>query len=274
MKHFEFKAFAVLNEIDLNQIAESCGIRKKFTWEEPLILGHDLLSNILGLECEADSKVLIFSFGCIVLINASEDMMPQLLGFIKKFEPETDLNNWNRYTDEYELRIEPEGTLEITDEYAVVPDFELFHIELAAIVIAKSVAMEKTEYELGKIFDQVESMIDRLEQGRLRVGNRELARATAQVTRHQYNTISYIMILDKPDITWSNSDVSLFYEKMSDFFELNDRYTILTKKADIMNNIIGGFSSISHSIRGLFVEWVIVLLIVLEVILMIIDLVL
>ena len=93
--------------------------------------------------------------------------MPQLLGFIKKFEPETDLNNWNRYTDEYELRIEPEGTLEITDEYAVVPDFELFHIELAAIVIAKSVAMEKTEYELGKIFDQVESMIDRLEQGRL-----------------------------------------------------------------------------------------------------------
>ncbi|HPZ05476.1 MAG TPA: RMD1 family protein, partial [Clostridiales bacterium] len=210
----------------------------------------------------------------IVLINASEDMMPQLLGFIKKFEPETDLNNWNRYTDEYELRIEPEGTLEITDEYAVVPDFELFHIELAAIVIAKSVAMEKTEYELGKIFDQVESMIDRLEQGRLRVGNRELARATAQVTRHQYNTISYIMILDKPDITWSNSDASLFYEKMSDFFELNDRYTILTKKADIMNNIIGGFSSISHSIRGLFVEWVIVLLIVLEVILMIIDLVL
>jgi uncharacterized Rmd1/YagE family protein len=134
--------------------------------------------------------------------------------------------------------------------------------------------MEKTEYELGKIFDQLESMIDRLEEGQLRVGNRELARATAQVTRHQYNTISYIMILDKPDVTWSNSDASLYYEKMSEFFELNDRYTILTKKADIMNNIINGFSFISHSIRGLFVEWVIVLLIVFEVILMVLDLVL
>jgi uncharacterized Rmd1/YagE family protein len=147
-------------------------------------------------------------------------------------------------------------------------------MELAAIIIAKSVAMEKTEYELGKIFDQLESMIDRLEEGQLRVGNRELARATAQVTRHQYNTISYIMILDKPDVTWSNSDASLYYEKMSEFFELNDRYTILTKKADIMNNIINGFSFISHSIRGLFVEWVIVLLIVFEVILMVLDLVL
>ncbi|NMA35185.1 MAG: RMD1 family protein [Clostridiaceae bacterium] len=274
MKHFEFKAFAVHNEVDLNKIAVSCGIPKKYTWEEPLILDHHLLANILGGEFEADGKVLVFSFGCIVLVNVPEDIMPRLLNFIKGFEPETDLHNWNKYTDEYELRIEPESTLEITDEYAVVPNFELFHIELVAIVIAKSVALEKTEEELGKIFDQLESIIDRLEHGQLRVGNRELARTTAQVTRHQYNTISYIMILDKPDITWSNSDASLFYDKMSDIFELNDRYTILTKKADIMNNIINGFSSISHSIRGLFVEWVIVLLIVFEVILMVLDLVL
>lgn len=274
MKHFEFKAFAVLNEIDLNKIAVNCGIPKKYTWEEPLILDHKLLGNILGRRYDADSKVLIFSFGSIVLVNVPEDIMPQLLGFIKKYVPGVDLGNWNRYTDEYELRTEPQSSLEITDEYAVVPRYELFYIELAAIVIAKSVAMEKTEDELGKIFDQLESTIDRLEHGQLRIGDRELARATAQVTRHQYNTISYIMILDKPDITWSNSEASLFYEKMSDIFELNDRYTILTKKADIMNNIISGFSSISHSIRGLFVEWIIVLLIVFEVILMVIDLIL
>ena len=96
----------------------------------------------------------------------------------------------------------------------------------------------------------------------MRVGNRELARATAQVTRHQYNTISYIMILDKPDITWSNSDVSLLRKDVGLFFGIERQIHYPTKKADIMNNIIGGFSSISHSIRGLFVEWVIVLLIV------------
>lgn len=273
MKHFEFKAYSVLNEIDLNKIAVSCGIPKKYTWEEPLILDHEFLGNILSRRYEADSKVLIFSFGSIVLVNVPEDIMPQLLGFIKKFVPETDTGRWDKYTDEYELRIEPESSLEITDEYAVVPCYEMFYIELAATVIAKSVAMERTEDELGKIFDQLESIIDRLEHGQLRVGDRELARTTAQVTRHQYNTISYIMILDEPDITWSNSDASLFYEKMSEIFELNDRYTILTKKADIMNNIISGFSSISHSIRGLFVEWVIVLLIVFEVILMVLDLI-
>lgn len=274
MTHFEFKAYSVLNEIDLNKIAVSCGIPKKYTWEEPLILHDRLLGKILGRDFGEGCRVFIFSFGCIVLVNVPESDMPRLLKYISEFEPELDLNNWNRYSDEYEVRADPEGHLEVTDAYAIVPKYELFYTELAATVIAKSVAMEKTEYELGRIFDKLETMIDRLERGQLHIGNRELARTTARVTRHQYNTVSYIMILDKPDITWSNSDASLFYEKMSDFFELNDRYTVLTKKADILNNIISGFSSISHSIRGLFVEWIIVLLIVIEVILMIMDLVL
>ena len=273
MIHFEFKAYSVLNEIDLNKIAVSCGIPKKYTWEEPLILHDGLLAKILGRDFEEGSRVFIFSFGCIVLVNVPESDMPPLLKYLGEFEPELDLNNWNRYSDEYEIRVNPKGRLEVTDAYAIVPKYEFFYTELAATVIAKSVALEKTEYELGKIFDKLESMIDRLERGQLHIGNRELARTTARVTRHQYNTVSYIMILDKPDITWSNSDASLFYEKMSDFFELNDRYTILTKKADILNNIISGFSSISHSIRGLLVEWIIVLLIVIEVVLMIMDLI-
>jgi required for meiotic nuclear division protein 1 len=33
-----FKAYAVANKIDLNKIAVACNIRKKYTWEEPLIL--------------------------------------------------------------------------------------------------------------------------------------------------------------------------------------------------------------------------------------------
>lgn len=82
----------------------------------------------------------------------------------------------------------------------------------------------------------------------------------------------YFDNLDKPDITWTNSDAGLFYERMSEFFELNDRYTILKQKTDILNVIVGHFSSISHSIRGLFVEWLIYVLILVEVVLMIADL--
>jgi len=108
--------------------------------------------------------------------------------------------------------------------------------------------------------------------GKLNVGNKEIAKTTSKIVRHEYNTIAYIMILDKPDITWTNSDAKNLYDMMSEFFELNDRYITLKEKTDILNNVLSGFSSISHSMRGLFVEWVIVILIFVEIILMLADL--
>ncbi|MDQ7864834.1 hypothetical protein RCO48_38190 [Peribacillus frigoritolerans] len=49
-------------------------------------------------------------------------------------------------------------------------------------------ALEKTEEQLGKIHDKLEAMIDRLEKGKLRIGNKELARTTAKnrTSRVQY----------------------------------------------------------------------------------------
>lgn len=269
-----FKAFALTNEIDLNSIAIHCGIPKKFTWEEPLILKGEILNSILDKNVDEQQMVMVFSFGSIVFINHSNaDEIKGLMKFIHSFEPDIEIGKANRYTDDYSLHIQETETIELTDEYVVVPEYEAFYPELISTVLAKSVALEKTEEQLGKIHDKLENMIDRLEKGKLRIGNKELARTTAIILRHEYNTLAYIMILDKPDITWTSNDASQFYDKMGDFFELNDRYKILKSKTEILYNIMDGFSTISHSIRGLFVEWIVVILIVIEIVITILEIV-
>jgi required for meiotic nuclear division protein 1 len=266
-----FKAYAITNEIDLNKIAIKSNIPKKYTWEEPLILKSEVLHSILGKTLLPDQSVLVFSFGSIVFVNTPQEYILDFVEYLKSFKSEIDLKNIDRYSEDYELRVGGTDELELNDRYVTVTNFEPFYTELVATIIAKSVAMEKIEEQLGGIVDKLELMFDRLERGKLRIGEKELARTTAKIARHEYNTINYVMILDKPDITWTNSDAAEFYDRMSEFFELNDRYEILKSKTLILNNIVGGFSSISHSMRGLFVEWVIVILIVIEVILMIAD---
>lgn len=269
-----FKAFAVANEIDLNKIASDCGIPKKYTWEEPLILKGQSLSGILGWAAGPDQQVMVFSFGSVVFINhiRPEDISV-FLSYVQRFEADVNTSAPERYSDDYSLHIGGTESLVLTDEFVMVPEYEIFYPELISTVIAKSVALEKTEEELGRILDRLEVMIDRLEKGKLRVSDKELARTTARIVRHEYNTIAYIMILDKPDITWTNSGAAELYDRMSDFFELNDRYAILKNKTEILSNMMEGFSAISHSIRGMFVEWVIVLLIVAEVVLMCVEIV-
>jgi len=272
MKSMLFKAYAVANEIDLNKIAEKCNIPRKYTWEEPLVLSGGILSSIINKEPQNGEQVMVFSFGSVVFINMDDSLISLFFEYLKSFKPDLELDKVNLYTDDFELHIGESSNLELNDKYAAVPEIEIFHPELVSTVLAKSVALEKTEEHLGNIVDKLENMIDRLEKGSLRISNKELARTTAKIVRHEYNTISYIMILDKPDITWTNSMAEYFYEKMSEFFELNDRFEILKKKTDILNSILDGFSSLSHSIRGLFVEWIIVVLIAIEIILMAADL--
>ncbi|YCI77847.1 RMD1 family protein [Bacillus sp. R1-10] len=274
MEEITFKACAITNEIDLNKIAIHCGIPKKFTWEEPLILKGDILRSILYKNVDESQQVLVFSFGSIVFINYSHpDEIKAFSSFIQSFEPDIDLVNVDRYTDDYSLHFSETENINLTDEYVVVPKYEFFYPELISTILAKSVALEKTEEQLGNIHDKLEAMIDRLEKGKLRIGNKELARTTAKIVRHEYNTLAYIMILDKPDITWTSSIAGEFYDKMLEFFELNDRYKILKSKTEILYNIMDGFSNISHSIRGLFVEWIIVILIVFEILLTILEIV-
>jgi required for meiotic nuclear division protein 1 len=268
MRDLTFKAFAITNEIDLNKIAVHCGIPKKFTWEEPLILRGEILKSILFKNVDESQMVLVFSFGSIVFINHSTpNEITAFLNYLYSFEPDIDVKRADRYSDDYSLHIKETESIELTDEYVVVPAYESYYPELISTVLAKSVALEKTEEQLGQINDKLETMIDRLEKGKLRIGNKELARTTAKIIRHEYNTLAYIMILDKPDITWTSSTAGEFHDRMLEFFELNDRYKILKSKTEILYNIMDGFSTISHSIRGLFVEWIIVILILFEIVL-------
>ncbi len=272
MDDLRFKTYAVTNEIDLNKIAGECGIKKKYTWEEPLILQDSVLERIIGEKADENEKILVFSFGSIVLVNSNNVHTEIFMKYLKKIKPEINIENYNRFQDDYAIHITEGEEIDFTDRYVDIPSRELFYPELVSIIIAKSVALERIEEQLGKILDNIESKIDNLEKGKLNIGNKELARTTSRIVRHEYNTIAYIMILDKPDITWINSDAAYFYERMSEFFELNDRYEVIKSKTEILKSIVDGLADISSSIRGLKLEWIVIILIVMEVILMTLDL--
>ena len=271
METMIFKAFAVTSEIDLNKIAVACNIRKKYTWEEPLILQKDLLERILGHDIVPEKLVLIFSFGSVVFINNTPADIECFFEYLRRFQPNFDIQNTQVYSDDYELRINPSSQLEFTDQYVTVPMFADFYPELISTVIAKSVALERIEEHMETVLDKVEGVIDRLEKGKLHISDKEVAKATAQIVRHEYNTIAYIMILDKPDSTWIHSLAGTFYDQMADFFELNDRYEILQQKTNTLKNILDGFTSVSHSIRMFRLEWAVVILFILEVLFMVFE---
>jgi uncharacterized Rmd1/YagE family protein len=127
MKSMFFKAYAVANEIDLNKIAGKCSIRRKYTWEEPLVLSGSILSSIINREPLNGEQVMVFSFGSVVFINMDDSLISLFFEYLKSFKPDLELDKVSLYSDNFELQTGESKNLELTDEYAAVPEIEIFH---------------------------------------------------------------------------------------------------------------------------------------------------
>ena len=149
--------------------------------------------------------------------------------------------------------------------------FEEYYLDIISMILAKSISLEKVEFETDKLLDNIEDVIGFLEQGKLNMSDKELAKTTAKVIRFKYNTISNLMLFEKPSAAWNNEDIEKFFMEMMDLFDLEDRYTKITRKTEILRNITEVFGSLSHEKRATKLEVIVVVLILFEVIIALIE---
>lgn len=270
MIKYYFSAYALTKEFDLNAIAQSFHINKKYKWEDYLTLNSDQLEDILG--DSEDKFVHIYSFGSIVFINFSAGEMTT---FIKLME-----DNFNsttnpfslKYIDEYQLDIVDNAELEVSNDHAVIPAANSKYIDIISLVLARSVALDKIEEGISKVTDKVEDIINYLETGKLNVRDKSLSKLIAEILGFKYTTISYIMILDKPDITWDYIDIDDFYYKLVELFELDDRFDQMKNKLGMLMDITEVFTTLMHENRSTRLEWMIIILIAIEIIIYLFEL--
>jgi uncharacterized Rmd1/YagE family protein len=152
-----------------------------------------------------------------------------------------------------------------------VKELKSYHLETLAIVLSKSVALEKVEKDLSNLLDEVEGMVDLLSRGILNISDAKNAKMSARILGFKFETISYIMLLDKPDITWENQDAETLYIQLSQFYELKDRYDKIQAKTETLMDITQVFGSLTHQRRGNKLEWMVIILIAIEIVLTLIE---
>lgn len=261
--HEEFTAIAIGNEINLNKIAHHFGITRKYKWEDTLALNTNFLTGIIR---EPENKaVYIYHFGGIVFINFKKHEMTDVLNYLLRIEKSLYSANPFEYTENYKFEVNPDVEPSVNNDRLVTCSSDKYQREIVTIVLAKSVALEKIETEIDLLLDEIEDVVEYLHQGKLSVSDRQLAKMSARILGFKLNTISYIMLLDKPDITWSNEEAESLFANLSTMFELADRYDKIRHKSETLMDITAVFSGLSHAQRGNRLEWAIIVLIAIEI---------
>lgn len=267
MESKSIKAFSLCNEISLDKISSHFGINKKYKWEDYLTLREGHLKGIIP--APEGKSAAIFPFGSIVFINMEHHEIVDVVNYLKKIE--NNLKNADyKFEESYMLNI---GVDEPSVDFnsMSVTDFRIHQLEILAIILAKSVALEKEETDLNNLLDEVENIVDLLGRGILNISDEKNAKLSGKILGFKFDTISYIMLLDKPDITWENQEAETLYNQLSQFYELRERYEKIQAKTETLMDITQVFGTLTQQRRGNKLEWMVIILIGIEIVLTLIE---
>jgi len=263
-----FKAVAVSRELNLTAIASQFGIERPFSWEDTLALSERHLEGILPQP--AGKGVYLFSFGTLVFVNCADSDIMDVIAYLKKLD--RNLAEFTRveYVDDYKLTVSGDES-SVTYDELIAPEMKDYYRQLVAVILAKSTAMERIEDEISRLFDDVEQFITQLKRGSLSISDERLARLSGRILSYRYSSISYIMILEKPDIVWRSQEAQELYSDLERLFELPDRYEKISHKTQTLLDMTQVFADLYHAKRGTRLEVAVILLIAFEIILSLVE---
>lgn len=270
MRKFSFTAHAMENEVDLNRLSTALQVGRKLSWEEPLILNPVTLDQCRG-ETFSEERVYIYYFGATVFFNCSETTISDFYRSIGRLVESIHTPKGSLYTEQYSLEVGNAATMTVTNSGASMPGDKTAYVDIIAYTLAKSVALEKIEALLDVVFDRMEEIIARLDRGELAVPDSQLAKTASSILNFKYSSISHVMILDKPDITWEIEEADRLYSTLANLFELQQRYSQIRHKSDTLLDINSVFTALSHARRSARLEWIIIILIAIEIALFLME---
>jgi uncharacterized Rmd1/YagE family protein len=261
---YTFNAFAFGGEFDLNRLATMLEISRRYRWEDPMKLNPVTFAPASSADRE---RVYLYYFGCVVFLNCSGAIMARFLDGLKQHYDAVRIPAQLSFREEYLLEIDAGREPAISNDCAVMQSYNEAFIDIICFVIAKSVALERIEDRVDSVFDEVEVLIANLGRGTLELPDRAMAKLASSILSFKYTSIAHIMVLDKPEITWDDPEADRLYLTMARLFELNQRYQEIKHKSETLLDMTDVFSSLSHARRSARLEWIIIVLILIEIIL-------
>ena len=244
-------AFLVSNQIDLKGI-------KSIYEKKPLADSSSEL--FYG---GAGKYEYFFNYGVIVFSGYEEEEMKNVIKAIREHlkDPET---SWLR--DEFQIRVEPANEFVFEFAEAVVGKLDEMVIRVAMLNLAQSVALDHYHNISENLLTQVKGFANQLERtGNLKISRNNMHRFIGKALNTQNDIAENIYIFDAPDLAWENEYLDKLHQGLIKYFDLKVRFSEIEYTLRIIENNLTVFREIIHQHESNLLEFIIILLILVEV---------
>ena len=213
--------------------------------------------------------IALSPFGVLTLIAEEKKTILNALSVLGISMEDEDL-----ITQDYPIHIDPSSpeSFVVANEAIILREVSTLNLNVIALAVSQSVGLERYEKRLDTLFSQSRRIVESIHTfSIMRRGHLMQFAKRLALTRH--DMVSNLLLLDKPNILWDNEEAEALYNRLAFILELRDRHEIaLSKLAQIKEDVMLVMDLINHK-KSEFLEWIIIVLIGVEIVMGIMQMV-
>lgn len=249
---YKVEAIRIADSISLNDV------RLDFSYQ---LLFSD--SDELYYQIGSNQFVYIFQYGMVSFFNMSDSEINTLKQSIEPFciEYTTDV-----ISDKIDILIEP-SILDVTFDKIILPELNSEMIRLVMLNTTQSAALNWYSQLTEELLKDTNAHTIFLEQkGKLNISGAKLKRYIGRILNIKNKISVNLYIFDSPEITSENEQLNKLNLGLKWSFDLKDRYQVISQQLEIIKENLDLFKDIMHHKESSKLEWIIIILILVEVV--------
>jgi len=259
-------AIQVARSIDLSRVISKVfchkGIRKM----------RERLSVVAQLNASGTTQfVAVFRFGSVVFFNVSPKDINSLVEEIKGISTGSlDKERKDRFC--VHVQSPTDVVDEVTADYCIVPELNMKSVDVISNVMAQSVALDAYNDTVDALladFERINHKVT-LEGNTSAIDRDKLFRAVAQ-NNAIFLKLTKVGIKDRVDTAWNLSQYESVSDGMREEFDIDRRFEHIEFKLNLVQENAKFFLEVLANKKSNSLEWIIIVLILLECVLMCIE---
>ena len=252
-KTVKLSAILVANQIDIKGL-------KAFLEIKPTADSSTELFYSFG----GDRYQYYFNYGVIVFSGHSEE---ELKLAVTKVQPhlKNPTSNWLR--DDHDISVGEMGEMEFEFDQVIIDHLDEKVSRIAMLNLAQSVALDHYHEETENLLTEIKGFTNHLEQtGKLSINRKNMLKFIGKALNTQNEIADNIYIFDAPEQVWNDEYLDSLHKGLMKHFDLRVRFSEIEYTLRIIESNLHVFREISYQRQSSMLEWIIIILIFVEII--------
>lgn len=209
-----------------------------------------------------DKYQYYFNYGVIVFSSHSEEeitvAVKAVQAYLKNPEP------WLR--DDHEISVVEGAPIDFDFDQLIVDHVDSKIIRIAMFNLAQSVALDHYHKKSEDLLVEIRGFTNDLETtGKLSINRKNMLKFIGRALNTQNDIADNIYIFDAPELVWDDEYLDSLHKGLMKHFDLRVRFSEIEYTLRIIEDNLSVFREISHQRESNLLEWIIIILILVEV---------